>query len=253
VENCVKSPNVKSGQSGEKVPNLRLLENLRFWNGETESEPGFAKLLASFGDLYVNESFAAYHASASVTALPHLLPTYFGLQFVNEVQTISKVLQNPKRPIVVVLGGAKADKLEFLPQLLELADQVLLGGLLPTLVKVHDKKLVLGDLDSTSKDLSPVSSELFSQLIMEAGTVIWNGPVGKFEDKSHAAGTRAVAEAMAASTAFTLVGGGDTQAALEELGLEAKIDHLSTGGGALMALLATGTLPAIQAGSGLYS
>ncbi len=145
------------------------------------------------------------------------------------------------------MGGAKPDKLELLPQLLETADKVLLGGNLPKFVDQPHPKLILGELDDSGLDLSPRSARQFAQIISSAGTTIWNGPVGKFENPKHLAGTKLVAEAVATSLAFSLVGGGDTQAALSQLKLTEKIDHVSTGGGALLTYLATGTLPALEA------
>jgi phosphoglycerate kinase len=251
VDNIVKLPRVKGGWSGENVPKLQLLENLRFWPGEASSDQEFAKLLAGFGDLYVNESFAASaHPSSSITTLPRLLPTYFGYQFVSEVQTVTRVINQPKRPIVLILGGAKPDKLELLPQLLNRVDRVLLGGALPQFVKIKDEKLVLGENTPSGLDLTPPSVAEFARIISTAGTLIWNGPVGKFEEPVNEAGTRAVAEAIVASPAFSLIGGGDTQAALAKFGLEKQVGYLSTGGGSLLTLLATGTLPAIEAARG---
>ncbi len=248
VENFVKLRGVKSEKSGEKLLNLVMLENLRFWPGETGADPEFVNKLAVLGDLFVNESFASAHRqSASATSLPRRLPTVFGYRFLQEVAAVERVFHSPARPVVVVLGGAKADKLDYLPGLLKIADQVLLGGALPRLNQLTNPRLVTAELGSDGLDISPASRDQFAKLISEAGTVIWNGPMGKFEDGSHMAGTEAVAKAVAAASGFTLVGGGDTQAALAKLKLTDKIKHLSTGGGALMEFLSLGTLAAIEA------
>jgi phosphoglycerate kinase len=277
-----------------------LLENVRFEPGETENDPDLAEALARLADVYVNDAFGAAHrAHASTEGVAHRLPGYAGLLLERELEELSRVVESPRRPLVVVLGGAKvSDKVGVIDRFLELADRILIGGAMcfsffraqgsPTgdslveeegvklaeeaLARARDSRceldlptdLVLGrefDAETEVKagegivvpdgwmglDIGPATASAYAEAIGAAGTVLWNGPMGAFELAPFAAGTRAVAEAVAASPATTVVGGGDSVAALNEFGLAGKVDWVSTGGGASLELLEGKKLPGVEA------
>jgi len=278
--------------------NVLLLENLRFEPGETKNEPKLAESLAQLGDVYVNDAFGAAHrAHASTAGVADYLPAYAGLLLEREVTELTKVVESPQRPLVVVLGGAKvSDKVGVIDRFLEVADRILIGGAMcfgffeaqgiPTgnsLVEgVEAAKealeraeqsdcelqlpvdLVLGrefSADTERKesdgvevpdgwmglDVGPHTAEAYAKAIADAGTVLWNGPMGAFEMEPFAGGTRAVAEAVAAAPGTTVVGGGDSVAALNQFGLEDQVDWVSTGGGASLELLEGKKLPGVEA------
>lgn len=250
-----------------KAGDVLLLENLRFHSGEDACDPQWAALLASGAHIYVNDAFPSHHEGATVSILPRLLPAYIGLQMAAEVEALSKVMKSPKKPLVVILAGGKAkDKFAVIKYLHNKTKTFLIGGVLAntffkamgmdidfsvvddeilTDVKaaLHDPKLMLpmdwlSDGGGKILDLGSLSAEKFSAVIAEAGTIIWNGPMGFFEDKRFKAGSVTIAKAVAKSKAFSVVGGGETTSLIVDLGLEKKIDFLSTGGGAMLAFLA---------------
>jgi phosphoglycerate kinase len=281
-----------------------LLENIRYEPGETKNDPELAGELAELADVYVNDAFGAAHrAHASTEGVAHKLPDHAaGLLLEREVTTLSGLLENPSRPLVAVLGGAKvSDKLGVIEAFQHVADQILIGGAMcfpffkaqghsigDSLCADEDVELaraviagagggdgatatiqlpsdlVLADrfdadaepvpLDGVDVpegmmglDIGPRSAEAFATLVATAGTVFWNGPMGAFELAPFAAGTRTVAEAVAASAAVTVVGGGDSAAALQRFGLADKVTHLSTGGGASLELIEGKALPGVEA------
>ncbi|MGN6588521.1 MAG: phosphoglycerate kinase [Solirubrobacterales bacterium] len=275
-----------------------LLENIRFEPGETKNDPKLAENLAQLGDVYVNDAFGAAHrAHASTAGVADHLPAYGGLLLEREVSELTKVVESPKRPLVVVLGGAKvSDKVGVIDRFLEVADQILIGGAMcfgffkaqgiPTgnsLAEGEEQAkealeragqsdcelslpvdLVLGrefkgDTERKESDgvevadgwmgldVGPRTAQAYGEAIAEAGTVLWNGPMGAFEMEPFAGGTRAVAEAVAAAPGTTVVGGGDSVAALNQFGLEDKVDWVSTGGGASLELLEGKKLPGVEA------
>ena len=272
-----------------------LLENIRFEPGETKNDPELAKKLASLADVYVNDAFGTAHrAHASTEGVAHLLPSAAGRLLQREVEAIGGIMENPKRPFVAVVGGAKVtDKIGVLRRFLEVADSVLIGGAMafPFLkARGHavgaslcadedveaargllgDDKLklpvdlVLGrefsadtetqELDGVDVpdgwmglDIGPKTAARYREEIASAGTVCWNGPMGAFELAPFAAGTKAVAEAVAASPGTTVVGGGDSVAAVVQFGLADRVDHVSTGGGASLELIEGKALPGVEA------
>ena len=230
---------------------LSVLENLRFWPGEEANDPQFAQELSSLGDLYVNDAFAVSHRShASVAALPKLLPAYAGLNLEKEVTELSKVLENPKRPLVAILGGAKIEtKMPAIANLAKVADKVLVGGKLMFEIgkdNLTGNIIVAGD-NLDGKDIGPTSIKQFSDEIARAAGVVWNGPMGIFEEEKYQTGTKAVAQAVVGSSAYSVIGGGDTISALNKFGLLDKIDYVSTGGGAMLEFLAGTKLPGLEA------
>ncbi len=277
-----------------------LLENTRFEPGETENDPRLAEALAELADLFVNDAFGAAHrAHASTVGVAEHLPGYAGLLLEREVVELSAVVESPRRPLVVVLGGAKvSDKMGVIERFLEVADQILIGGAMAfsffraegiatgdSLVEdagvelaaealerakgsdcelMLPVDLVLGEsFDAATErreqdcvevadgwmglDIGPRTAARYGEAIAAAGTVLWNGPMGAFELEPFAAGTRAVAEAVAAAPGTTVIGGGDSVAALRQFGLDEEVDWLSTGGGASLELLKGKKLPGVEA------
>jgi phosphoglycerate kinase len=272
-----------------------LLENLRFEPGETANDPAFADALSALGDVYVNDAFGASHrAHASIVGPPARLPSAAGRLLEREVEVLSGLLHEPRRPFVAVLGGAKvSDKLGVIDALLERCDAILVGGAMAftfllaqgyavgdSLVepdRVADCRRLLDSgrvrvpvdvvvakeiaADAEARivkvaampegwrglDVGPETAALFADEIGHAATVLWNGPMGVFEVEPFAAGTRTVAEAVADCRGFTVVGGGDSAAAVRQMGLADRVDHVSTGGGASLELIEQGDLPGLEA------
>lgn len=231
--------------------NFELLENLRFNPGEKKNDPKFAAELASKADIYVNECFSTSHREhASFVELPKLLPSYAGFRLIKEVENLSKILDNPNKPLVAIIGGAKIEsKLPVVQKFLEIADAVLLGGKVSMEWKgaVPEKLYLSKDFAKGKKDIGPKTIEGFSEIISYARTIIWAGPMGLYEEKPYDTGTRSIADAIINSKAFSVIGGGDTTAAVNKFGLLDKFGFASTGGGAMLDFLAKGTLPGLKA------
>ena len=235
---------------GESENRASVLENLRFWEGEEENDPKFAQELAELGDLYVNDSFAASHrAHASIVGVPQHLPAYAGLRLAEEVKELGGVLENPERPLVFILGGAKTEtKAPLVSNFAEVADSVLLGGLLMFDQSLRKITRAVFPVDAVETfDIGPETEKKFTEIVKNAKTVVWNGPMGKWEDDKYAAGTRAVAKSLAEHPGKTIVGGGDTIAALSAFGLLEKMGYVSMGGGAMLEFLAGKELPGLKA------
>jgi phosphoglycerate kinase len=239
----------------EKVDNLKMEmeENLRFDPGEEANNPEFAKKLALLGDVYVNEAFAASHREhASIATLPKLLPSAFGLRFIEEVENLSRVFESPQKPVLAIVGGEKEDKLDYLKSLAEVADKVLVAGRLPNFIDDYsefrvDMRYEVAGLIPDKEDITIRAIEDFEAEIAKAGTILLAGPMGKYEEEGHLMGTKRVFEAVAASYAFKIAGGGDTITAIGLLGLKDKFDWISLGGGAMLEFLTKRTLPGIEA------
>ncbi len=284
----------------EKLPTVKVLENLRFNAGEESGSLEFAQQLTSGYDLYVFDAFGAAHRNhASVVLAPTLLPTVVGINMALEVDKLSKLIDSPASPYVAVVGGAKvSDKLGLLKSLIEKVDTVIVGGamaftfLVAQGVKVGDslvqdelvdqcielmatgkillpkdfvaletgKPFGVSDGEPTQRvfegdipegwlglDVGPGSARAFSAVISRAASLLWNGPMGVYEDPRFSGGTVTVARAVAASNAYSVVGGGDSAAALRKEGLADSVSHLSTGGGASLEFIEKGTLPGIEA------
>jgi phosphoglycerate kinase len=273
-----------------------LLENVRYEPGETKNDPDLARSLASLADVYVDDAFGAAHrAHASTEGVARLVDERAaGLLLEREVSTLMGVLEDPARPLVSILGGAKvSDKIAVIERFLETADTIIIGGAMcfpflaaqghavgDSLCAEEDVELakrilggaeprlpvdlVVGDrfaADAQKRtidgvdvpdgwmglDIGPRTADAYGRVIAKAGTVFWNGPMGAFELEPFAAGTRAVAEAVAAAPGTTVVGGGDSAAALRQFGLEDQVTHLSTGGGATLELIEGKQLPGVEA------
>jgi phosphoglycerate kinase len=254
---------------------VRVLENTRFDPGETKNDPESARRLAEGMDLYVNDAFGSAHrAHASTVGVAELLPAYAGFLLLDELEHLARLLRDVERPFVLVAGGAKVeDKLGVLENLGGRADSVLIGGKmaeelrdenpLPFEVELPTDVVAAAafEADAESRvtpyddlpdgwlglDIGPDTRERFAEVIRGARTVFWNGPMGVFEWPRFADGTRAVAEAVAAADGYTVVGGGDSVRAIQELGLAEQISWVSTGGGASLELLEGKELPGVAA------
>jgi len=300
AEDCVGE---KAESAASKLPEggVLLLENTRFHKGEEKNDLDLAKQMASLGDVFVMDAFGSAHrAHSSTVGVTEYLPAVAGFLMEKEIDYLATALENPKRPFVAILGGAKvSDKIEVIESLLDKVDKLLIGGgmantffkaqgilvgkslaedeALDTAKKLLEKggdKLVLpvdaiiGDdfkNEANRKtievksgtpegwaiyDIGPKTVESFKQILKEAKTVVWNGPMGVFEMSNFAAGTNAVAQLLADQTkagAITIIGGGDSVAAIENAGLADQVTHISTGGGASLEMLEGKTLPGVAA------
>ncbi|MBT5140840.1 MAG: phosphoglycerate kinase [Acidimicrobiaceae bacterium] len=285
----------------EFVPEVTLLDNLRFDPGETANDPAFVAKLIEGHDVYVNDAFGASHrAHASVVGPPQYLPSAAGRLLHREVEVLNTMREKPRRPFVAVMGGSKvSDKLAVIEALLDSVDSLIVGGgMCFTFLKAKGhsvgsslceddmvetcRRLLEGpktihlpyDITAlgpggklfdpsaggdvrqiganvpdgwTGVDIGPGSAAAFGDVIIEAGTVLWNGPMGVFEDPRFGGGTGAVAAAMAETRAFTIVGGGDSAAAAKQFKVDKDMDHVSTGGGASLELIEKGDLPGLEA------
>jgi len=232
-----------------------MLENLRLWEGEDSNDDTFARQLAAYGDIYVNEAFGECHReSASIVGIPKYLPSYAGLWLMDEMETIGKLQEEPERPYIVIMGGAKVeDKLKLIEKLADKADTILLGGKLANeyiqkKIQIKGKAKILTPVEGSELlDIGVATQELYSKQIANAKTIVWNGPMGKVEDARYFAGTQAIYEAIVKNEkAYTVVGGGDTLSAIGKEEHLNRIDHVSTGGGAMLKLLETGRLVGVE-------
>jgi len=241
--------------SGFRIANnFFLLENLRFWPEEEKNNLDFAKELANLGDFYINEAFACSHRKhASIVDVPKFFPRQnraFGFDFLREIEVLSRVREKPARPVVLLLGGTKKDKIDYAKKLANWADWILVGGKLVEYEDIsqltkHPK--ILADLIKNGQDITMETVKKFKEIIFKAKTIVWAGPMGNFYNKRYEIGTKEIARAVVESKAFSVVGGGDTEAALTHFGLDRKISFISSGGGAMLEFLAEGTLPGIKA------
>lgn len=234
----------------EYFPQIKVLENLRFDPREEANDPEFAKELTDSADIYVNESFAeSYREVTSIIGIPKLLPHYAGLRFAMEVEKLSKVMESPVKPMLVIIGGAKLDaKLPVIEKMAMIADNVIVGGKLVTEFKSNNLKITVLQLTPDGKDTSTQTIDAVKSLFENAKTIVWNGPVGIIEDFTYQVGTRHIAELVTHNeTAFKLVGGGDTVGFVDKLGLTDKFNWVCSGGSSMLKFLAEGTLPGIQA------
>lgn len=229
-------------------------DNLRFDEGEEKNSKAFAKKLAKGFDIYVNDAFATAHREhASVTQIPTLLPTVMGRTFEKEMKVLHKLKHRPDRPVLLLLGGAKLEKLDFLETLFDFVNIFIVAGKLAGELNKEEaeksnRKLIVAELTSDGKDITKDSMEQIERFFKASSTIIWNGPVGMYEDELHAAGTRYLADSIVKSKINCIVAGGDTEAAIDHLGFDRnKFAHVSTGGGALMQYLVLGSLPGIDA------
>ena len=294
----VVGPDAQAKATALKDGEVLLLENVRFHKEEEKNDPAFAKQLASLAEIYVNDAFGSAHrAHASTAGVAAYLPAVCGYLIQKEISVMGAALENPKRPFVAILGGAKvSDKIGVINNLMDKVDTLIIGGgmaytffaamgntvgtSLCETDRIEDAKDMMArarakgvnflipvdnvvgreyDENTTHMviysdsipdgwmglDIGPVTQELFSKTIEGSGTVVWNGPMGVSEWKNFAAGTESVAKAVAESGAISIIGGGDSAAAVEKLGFADKMTHISTGGGASLEFLEGKELPGI--------
>ncbi len=298
ADDCV-GDGVKKLSQDMRDGQLLLLENLRFYKGETDNDPVFSQKLASIADIYVNDAFGTAHRAhaSTVGMVEHFSEKGVGYLIRKELKFLGGALREPKRPFVAVLGGAKvSDKIGVISSLLNKADSILVGGAmaytflsargqnvgssrverdkvdlarnLMDMATERKVRLVLPEdhvaaagIDSGSGeifegdipdglmglDIGPRTVETYSKALLSARTVFWNGPMGVFEKEPFSKGTFGVAEALASSKAISVVGGGDSAAALRQSGLADKVSHISTGGGASLEFVEGKVLPGIEA------
>ena len=296
AQDCV-GPEAEHAAAALGEGDVLLLENTRFHPEEKQNDKGFARALASLAEVYVNDAFGSAHrAHASTEGVAHFLPAVAGFLMEKEIEFLGKALEDPARPFVAILGGAKiSDKIGVIRRLLSLADCLLIGGgmantclaaqglemqeslvegevldlakemrqeggaklLLPLDLVVADafeegaeRKVVAVDAIPAgwrAMDIGPETQRRFRDALTGAKLIVWNGPMGVFEFEPFAVGTRAVAEAVAESGAVSIVGGGDSAAAIQQAGLADRISHVSTGGGASLEFLEGKTLPGVAA------
>ena len=296
AEDCV-GPEAQEAAGKLNPGEILLLENTRFHAGEKKNDPVMAQQLASLADLYINDAFGSAHrAHASTEGVAHYLPSAAGFLLEKEIRYLGEAIADPKHPFIAILGGAKiSDKIGVIQNLLERADQILIGGgmantffkaqgypvgdslveeealetarqlvqtesarlRLPVDVVIADsfdaeaarKVIAMGPVPDGWRilDIGPETVESYGKVLSTAGTVVWNGPMGVFEFPNFAEGTFGVAKAVAECGATTIVGGGDSVAAVKESGLADQVTHISTGGGASLEMLEGKTLPGVEA------
>ncbi len=230
---------------------LTILENLRFDSREEAEDLDYAKELAGMADFYVNEAFSSYRPAVSTTLLPTLLPHAAGVHFAEEVERLTKIRNNPKKPFIAIMGGAKiSEKVQVIKVLAQKADAVLVGGKLVAEIRQENLELpanvLVGKLNEDGFDIAAETVDSWKGLIEKAQMIVWNGPLGKYEDPKYDS-TKKIGQVVVESGAETIVGGGDIIAALNQAGVLDKISFVSVGGGAMFAFLADGTLPTIEA------
>jgi len=231
------------------------LENLRFHKEEEENDENFARKLASLGDIFINDAFGASHRPhASIVGIPKFLPSAAGLLLEKEIKTLNGLLENPQRPLVAIIGGAKVeDKVKVIDKISELSESILIGGLINKEIKEKNisfkyPRKIISPLDEIEgKDIGPKTIELFKREILRAKTIFWNGPLGKIEEEQFQNGSKKIANYIIESRAFSVVGGGETVEFLNKINLAEKFSHLSTGGGAILEFLSGEKLPGIAA------
>ena len=300
----VVGPSAQALAASLKDGEVMLLENVRFEPGETKNDPELSKAFASLADLYVNDAFGSAHRAHSSTAgVAAYLPAACGYLIQKEIKFIGGALENPKRPLVAILGGAKvSDKIGVITNLIDKCDTLIIGGgMAYTFLKAQGYEIGISMLDETKIDyckemmakaeklgkklllpvdtvtiadfpnpidapvevtvcdvkdmpadregcdIGPKTAELFADAVKTAKTVVWNGPMGVFENPTLAAGTLAVAKALAETDATTIIGGGDSAAAVNQMGYADKMSHISTGGGASLEFLEGKELPGVVA------
>jgi len=260
---------LKSMKNGDAA----MLENIRLQAGEERNDKNFARQLAELGDIYVNEAFSASHRRhASIVGIAEFLPSYAGFLFEEEVKGLQSVF-SPERPFLLLLGGMKAEtKLGMIDRFLDIADKIFIGGALAnnflqakgmdigssvlseniSVEKYISNKKIFFPPDVRKKDgkiydIGEKAVEEILSLVKEAKFILWSGPMGNIEEGDFDKGTKIIAEAIANSKAKTVIGGGDTVAVINEMGILDKFSFVSTAGGAMLEFLASGTLPGIEA------
>jgi len=221
-------------------------ENLRFYKQEEDGDTTLFSILKKYCSIYVNDAFAVAHRKAASIVLHREMETYYGLSFVKEAEKINLILEKKEKPLVIVLGGAKEDKLKDIGELVKMANWILVGGKLPKLINREnlDEKIIVAELREDGLDLNDEDIKKFKEKIDEAKMIVWAGAMGFYEDKNCRKGTEEIASMVAESKGYKIIAGGDTAASIINLGLENKIDFICSGGGVMLEFLIKGSLPA---------
>jgi len=233
-----------------KSKNYEILENLRFDEREEKNDESFSKELSSGKDLFVNESFATSHRDhASITGVTKFLPSFLGFHFEEEIENLNYVIENNHRPLVVIIGGAKIEsKKPTIDKFINIADYILVGGKLAFEESLKNNPRILVATDFVDNfDIGEETIKKFGEVIFESKTVFWSGPLGKIEDEKYQNGTMRIVDLISKSGAYSVVGGGDTLAFLENNNLTHKFSFVSVGGSALLEFLSNGTLIGLEA------
>lgn len=252
---CVKNVFIEDIKDGEKLKiaieenEIIFGENLRFYPEEEKGETSLFNELKKYASIYVNDAFAVAHRRAASIMLHREMESFYGLNFVEEAERIGQILEKKERPITVVLGGAKEDKLKNIEELTEMVDWILVGGKLPKIInnlglEIDEEKVVVAKLREDGLDLSEEDIEKFRETINYSKTIIWAGAMGFYEKENCRKGTEEIARAIAESGGYKIIAGGDTAASIVSLGLKDKIDFICSGGGVMLEFLTKGTLPA---------
>ena len=253
ISDCL-GDKVKQEVQKLKQGEIIVLENLRFYKEEEANNVHFAKALAELADIYINDAFATCHREhSSIVGIPKYLPSVAGLLLEKEIKVLTDLMKNPRKPLIAIIGGKKVEtKIKLINKITKIADFVLIGDLIKKELKEKNiqlkepQKIIepIGNL--CEKDINPQTINLFKEKIAIAKTIFWNGPLGLVENKLFTKGSEAIIQAIIKSSAFSVIGGGDTIKALGNINLK-KIGHISTGGGAMLSFLSGQKLPGIKA------
>jgi len=252
IDDCI-GEKVGAGLDSLAPGGILLLENVRFYPDEEVNDAEFSEKLASGFDIFINDAFSVSHRNqASVTGVTNFLPSYAGFWLQKEIENLDKVKTNPQHPAVAIIGGAKIEtKLPLIQKLDGVYDYILVGGKIAN--EALDQKLIFSqkvllpvDFGGDRLDIGPKTIEKYKNIISGAKTIVWNGPMGKFEEKPYGTGTSEILTAVIKSGAFVLMGGGESVEILEEQNAMDKISFVSTGGGAMLEYLSGNILPGIE-------
>ncbi|MDO8530385.1 MAG: phosphoglycerate kinase [bacterium] len=246
---------VENQLSRLKKGEILLLENLRFNKGEIENNAQFAGQLSHLGQMYINDAFAESHRPyASMIGVPLLLPSFTGLLLEKEIKNLDKILKKPKHPLIAIVGGIKIEtKVTFIDAISKIADAVIVSPMMKKgivdkkIALLHPEKIIAPVDEVGAFDIGEKTIALFTEKILPAKTIFWNGPFGKFEDSKYKKGTLAIAKAIIKSGAYSVVGGGETIEFLDKEGILSQFSHVSTGGGAMLDYLSGQELPGLKA------
>lgn len=253
VSDCI------GGKVGEALQNLLpgevlLLENVRFYEGEEKNDNEFSKKLSENFEIFVNDAFSVCHRNqSSVTGVAEILSSFSGFWLQKEIENLDKIKENPQKPAVAIIGGAKIEtKLPLIKSFEKIYDKILVGGKIAN--EAIDQKISFGekvilpvDFSGDRLDIGEKTIEKFKEVIYDAKTIVWNGPMGKFEEQKYAIGTEEILKAVMDSDAFVLMGGGESVEILEKKDAMEKISFVSTGGGAMLEYLSGNKMPGIEA------
>jgi len=252
IPDCI-GERVKIGLAELAERKVLLLENVRFYEGEEKNDLKFAKLLSENFDVFVNDAFSVCHRDqASITGVAKILPSFAGFWLQKEIENLERIRNKPKNPAVAIIGGAKIEtKLPLIHNFEKNYNHVLLGGKIANeaidqKINFSRKVILPSDFVDSRMDIGGETIKIFSTIISGAKTIIWNGPMGKFEEEKYVVGTKKILDAVISSGAFTLMGGGESVQLLEENNALDKISFVSTGGGAMLEFLSGNRMPGLE-------